>query len=134
MTTRSLAFVGRVALAACVLSCAPSARAIAQSGDARLFYERGLVALHLFEYEDANEVFRQAQAIDPNFAMAYWGESMTYNQTLWRKEDIPAARRALARLGQTPAARGARAATPTERGLIAAVEILFGAGDPETRH
>src|SRR2546426_358436 len=109
--------VGCGAIAACVLSWTASAPAIAQSADARLSYERGLAALHLFEYEDANEAFRQAQAIDPNFAMAYWGESMVYNQTLWRREDIAAARRTLARLGQSPAARAAKAATPIDRGL-----------------
>src|SRR5437762_8434666 len=94
--------VGCGAIAACVLSWTASARAIAQSADARLSYERGVAALHLFEYEDANDAFRQAQAIDPGFAMAYWGEAMTYNQTLWRKEDIAAGRSALGRLGQSP--------------------------------
>ena len=119
---------------ACVLAWAASARATAQPPDARLFYSRGLTALHLFEYEDANEAFREAQRLDPGFAMAYWGEAMTYNQTLWRKEDIAAGRRALARLGQSPAARASKAGTAKEKALIAAVEILFGDGDPATRH
>src|SRR3954468_4027709 len=39
---------------------------------------RGLALLHNFEYPDAAEQFRKAQQIDPDFAMAYWGEAMTY--------------------------------------------------------
>jgi tetratricopeptide (TPR) repeat protein len=123
----------RIAVA-CVLSWTATALATAQPPDARLFYARGLTALHLFEYEDANEAFLEAQRLDPGFAMAYWGEAMTYNQTLWRKEDIAAGRRALARLGQSPAARASKAGTATEKALIAGVEILFGDGDPATRH
>jgi septal ring factor EnvC (AmiA/AmiB activator) len=30
--------------------------------------------------------------------MAYWGEALTYHQTLWRHEDLRAGRDALARL------------------------------------
>jgi tetratricopeptide (TPR) repeat protein len=123
----------RIAVA-CVLPSAAAARATGQSPDARLSYARGLAALHLFEYQDANEAFLEAQRLDPGLAMAYWGEAMTYNQTLWRKEDIAAGRRALARLGQSPAARASKAGTAKEKALIAGVEILFGDGDSATRH
>ena len=95
---------------------------------------RGLAALHLFEYEDANEAFRSAQNADPGLAMAYWGEAMTYDQILWRKEDIAAGRDALRRLGASHAARLARAATATERNLIDAADALFGDGDSAVRH
>jgi tetratricopeptide (TPR) repeat protein len=124
-----------VCTAACLL-VALAGRPSAQSGDARTIFLRGVIALHLFEYEDANEAFRQAREIDPGFAMAYWGEAMTYNQTLWRREDVQAARQALARLDATPAARSAKAkaASPRDQGLLAAVEMLFADGDAETRH
>jgi tetratricopeptide (TPR) repeat protein len=106
----------------------------AQPPDARILYARGLTALHLFEYEDANEAFAQAQRVDPDFALAYWGEAMTYNQTLWRREDLAAARQALARLAPSPDARAAKARTATEKGMMAAVDLLFGDGDAATRH
>src|SRR5213594_2318868 len=92
------------------------------SAEAQPSFLRGVAALHSFEYEDANEAFRQAQKIDPGFAMAYWGEAMTYNQTLWRHEDVAAARQVLARLGSTTAVRG-RASTPQERAWLSAIEI-----------
>ena len=74
--------------AACLLA---SVGGWAQTG-AEPAYLRGVTALHQFEYEDANEAFLQARRLDPSFVMAYWGEAMTYNQTLWRNEDVAAGR------------------------------------------
>ena len=103
------------------------------SADAQAAFLRGLTALHFFEFEDANDAFREAARIDPSFAMAYWGEAMTYHQTLWRNENVLEARRALARLAPTPAARIAKARTPKEQALLGAVDILFGEGDSAAR-
>jgi len=104
-----------------------------ESAAARAQFARGLTALHHFEYEDANEAFQRSRQTDPRFVMAYWGEAMTYHQTLWRRENVAAARAALARLGPSPAARAARAATALEKGYIEAVDVLFGDGDPRSR-
>jgi tetratricopeptide (TPR) repeat protein len=103
------------------------------STDAQPEFVRGVAALHNFEYEEANEAFVKAQKIDPDFAMAYWGEAMTYHQTLWRNEDVAAAQRILARLGSTPAARAAKAPTAKEKAFLAAIELLFGPGDAGSR-
>jgi tetratricopeptide (TPR) repeat protein len=119
------------AVAACLL-VALGARTLAQS-DAQPVFLRGVSALHLFEYEEAHEAFAQARRIDPGFVLAYWGEAMSYHQTLWRNENVPAAREALARLGPTPAARRAKTSSPKEQALVAAVEILFADGDAATR-
>ena len=94
---------------------------------------RGVAALHSFEYEEANAAFQRAQKIDPGFAMAYWGEAMTYHQSLWRNEDVAAGRQVLARLGPTPAARAAKAGTDRERAYLAALEVLFGPGGASAR-
>lgn len=94
---------------------------------------RGVAALHNFEYEEANEAFLRVEQANPGFALAYWGEAMTYHQSLWRNEDVAAGRRALSRFGSTPADRAAKAATPKEKGYLAAVEVLFGEGDTTTR-
>jgi tetratricopeptide (TPR) repeat protein len=94
---------------------------------------RGLLQLHSFEYDAARRAFQEAQRLDPGFALAYWGEALSYNQTLWGEQDLPAARAALAKLGSTPAARLAKAPTPRERGYLSAVEQLYGEGDKPTR-
>jgi hypothetical protein len=89
---------------------------------------RGLALLHNFEYEQAAEAFRKAQKTDPSFAMAYWGEAMTYTHPIWFQQDAAAAAAALARLGATPAERLAKAKTERERDYLRAVDILYGDG------
>jgi len=90
---------------------------------------RGVTALHNFQYEDAVEAFREAQTIDREFAMAYWGEAMACNQTLWLNQDADQAREILRRLAATPAARAAKAKTEREKAYLRAVEALFGSGE-----
>jgi tetratricopeptide (TPR) repeat protein len=72
-------------------------------------------------YEDAIDAFRAAQKLDPNFAMAYWGEAMSFSQPLWFYEEVPQGRAALAKLGATPETRIAKAKTPREQGFLRAV-------------
>jgi tetratricopeptide (TPR) repeat protein len=97
-------------------------------------FVRGVLLLHSFEYDEAIAAFREAERIDPAFAMAYWGEAMCYNQPLWYNEQLAKARAALARLGPTPAARAAKAPTARERAYVDALERLFGDGDKRTRN
>lgn len=96
-------------------------------------FRRGLALLHNFEYGDAAAEFQRAQRIDPGFAMAYWGEAMTYNHPLWAQQDAAAARAALSRLAATPEARLAKAKTERERAYLGAVEALYGEGTKEER-
>ncbi len=113
--------VGRVALAN---SGAPAAQAP---------FLRGLALLHNFEYSAAAAAFREAQKADPDFALAYWGEAMTYNHPVWMEQDAGAARSALARLGPRREARSAKAKTPRERAWLDSVETLYGDGSKEAR-
>ena len=85
-------------------------------------------------YEDAIDAFRAAQKADPSFALAYWGEAMSFSQPLWFFEEVPQARAALAKLGPTAEARIAKAKTSREQGFMRAVEALFGPGDTAARH
>ncbi|HUB51044.1 MAG TPA: hypothetical protein VL986_02675 [Terracidiphilus sp.] len=86
---------------------------------------RGLLLLHLFEYDDALASFRAAEKADPGFAMAYWGEAMTFNHPVWNELDAQAGQVALARFGPTSEARAQRIADPRERAWFSAVEILY---------
>src|SRR5262245_7245484 len=96
--------------------------------EAQAAFVRGVLLLHSFEYQDAAESFREAQAIAPGFALAYWGEAMTNCHPIWQEENRDAAQAVLARLAPTPAERAAKAGDERERGLLAAVEVLFGEG------
>ena len=51
-------------------------------------FDKGLALLHNFWYSRALETFKQAAESDPECAMAYWGEAMTYNHPFW---DAPSA-------------------------------------------
>jgi tetratricopeptide (TPR) repeat protein len=93
----------------------------------------GLAQLHNFQYTQAAEAFRRARAIDPDFAMAYWGEAMTHNHAVWMQQDRAAARAVLEKLGATPEARAAKAPTPREKAYLAALETLYGEGDKYER-
>jgi tetratricopeptide (TPR) repeat protein len=93
----------------------------------------GLALLHDFEYPAAAAAFRRAEAIDPSFAMAYWGEAMTFNHPIWMQQDLKAAQAALNKLAPTPAERRAKAKTDREKGYLEAVEILYGSGSKEER-
>jgi tetratricopeptide (TPR) repeat protein len=109
--------------------------AFANSGSAAAQepFLRGLALLHNFEYPDAAEQFRKAQMADPDFAMAFWGEAMTFNHAVWFLQDADAARAVLGRLGATPEARLAKAKTERERDYLRAVEVLYGGGTKEER-
>jgi tetratricopeptide (TPR) repeat protein len=85
-------------------------------------FEKGLLLLHSFEYEDAREAFKKAQQEDSNMAMAYWGEAMTYNHSLWHEQDYEAAKAILAKLDSTNAKQNV---SQLEEDLIASVEILY---------
>ena len=97
------------------------------SQKAQAHFLRGLAALHSFWYEEALEAFRESTKIEPDFAMGYWGEAMTYNHPLWSEQDIAAARQVLAKIKETPKL------TNRERAYIAAVRLLYGEGDKQTR-
>ena len=86
---------------------------------------RGLALLHSFEYDDARTAFRAAQRADSTFAMAYWGEALTFAQLLWGLDYADSARATLARLGPSRETRLARAKTARERRYGQAVEALF---------
>ena len=103
------------------------------TGEAQDHFLRGVAILHSFGWKQAREEFHAAQAIDPDFAMAYWAESLAYNHPLVSQMDPTEPRRALERLALTPEARRAKAPTPREKGFLSAVELLWGEGDHVSR-
>ena len=95
---------------------------------AQASFLRGVKLLHNFQYEDAITAFQQAQQADTDFVLAYWGEAMAHNYTLWSEQHFDEARKVLAKLGPTPEARAAKAKTERERAWLATAEVLYGSG------
>lgn len=105
-----------------------------QSAVAQSEFIRGLLLLQLFEYEDAAKSFVAAENADPGFAMAYWGEAMTFNHGVWNQVNVRAGQAALAKFGATAEERAGRIADARERAYMNAVEILYsGKGDKRER-
>jgi tetratricopeptide (TPR) repeat protein len=95
------------------------------SANAQPKFIEGVKDLHSFEFDEAAEAFHKAQQLDQNFALAYWGEAMSYNHPLWAQLDLPAARKALERLAPTLEGRLAKAHTEKEKAFLEAVNQLF---------
>ena len=104
------------------------------SGPAQDHFLRGVTIMHSFGWKEARAEFQAAQQLDPDFALAYWGEALCYNHPLISEWDPETPKDVLRRLGDTPEARLAKAPTHREKGFIRAVEALFlGDGDTRTR-
>ena len=96
-----------------------------KSPEAQAAFMRGFLLLHLFEYDSAAASFISAEKLDPAFAMAYWGEAMTFNHGVWNQVNPIAGKAALDKFAPTPEARAALIAEPRERAYVAAVELLY---------
>lgn len=115
-----------------IISCNPTQKENAGLGTISLdvtgdkaaipHFEKGLLLLHSFEYEDAREEFLKAQEIDPLMAMSYWGEAMTYTHPLWREQDFE---RGVAALNRLKLADTKNYSTELEKDFIESVEILY---------
>jgi hypothetical protein len=94
---------------------------------AQAHFLRGVAALHSFWYEEALAAFREARHVDPDFAMASWGEAMAHNHPIWHEQDTAAARQVLATM------RHRGALTARESAYLNAVKALYGEGDKPVR-
>ncbi|MCH7824607.1 MAG: hypothetical protein IH849_07385, partial [Acidobacteria bacterium] len=99
------------------------------SPEAQRYFLRGVAILHSFGWKQAIVEFRAAQEIEPDFAMAYWGETLCYNHPLFVEQDADSPREVLSRLGSSREERLAKAPTEREKGLLGAVETLWGEGE-----
>lgn len=84
-------------------------------------FEKGLLLLYSFEYEDARESFEKAMEIDSTMAMAYWGIAMTYNHPLWRTQFTDSAQAIL----QLRTDRNAEPQSELETDFLSALDVLY---------
>ncbi len=95
---------------------------VSGTASGREHFKKGLLLLHSFEYEDAREEFTAAQEADADMAMAYWGEAMTYNHSLWGEQDFEKARIAIERMTSQ---MDSRMLNEVEKAFIKAIKILY---------
>lgn len=101
---------------------------VSGSEEAKIVFKEGMLLMHSFEFDDAAEKFAEAQEIDPEFGMAFWGEAMTKNHALWREQELDEAKEILEKLGATEEERKAKFRTEYEQAMYEAACILYGEG------
>ena len=104
------------------------------SEPAKADFDKGLLLLHSFEYEDAREAFKSAVEADDAEVMAHWGEAMTYYKALWGLQDVEAGQEIMARLGESQSERLAAINDPLENDLWQGLELLYGDGEFDDRN
>ena len=95
---------------------------------AQRYFDQGLKLAYGFNHAEAARSFRQAQQLDPECAMCYWGEALVLGPNINAPMDPSANAPALAALALAKAL--APRASAKERALIAALARRYG-DDPE---
>src|SRR5690349_4561970 len=103
-----------------------------ENPEARKDFDKALLLLHNFEYPDAAELFRSAQQKDPQFALAYWGEAMSFNHPVWLSQDTEAARGVLKKY-QAVSRQQTRQLPILDADLLASLDLLYGEGTKRER-
>jgi tetratricopeptide (TPR) repeat protein len=91
--------------------------------EAQTYFDQGLRLTYAFNHTEAQRAFREAQKLDPQCAMCFWGEALVLgpNINLPMPEDAVAPAFAAARKAQAMAG----AASPREQKLIAALTTRY---------
>ncbi|NMM50886.1 tetratricopeptide repeat protein [Marinigracilibium pacificum] len=101
---------------------------ISGNDKAKAAFKKGMLLLHSFEYADARDEFIKAQEADPEFALAYWGEAMTYNHPLWRYQDYEKGSAVMKEMLEKGKLSDI---TELERDLIESIKYLYKSGYPK---
>ncbi|MCC5931495.1 MAG: hypothetical protein JJU28_19765 [Cyclobacteriaceae bacterium] len=95
------------------------------SDAAMSYFDKGLLLLYAMDYKEAAENFSMAQLLDPNFAMAAWGEAMSYYRPFTGETQMTGGQAALYKLAVTEDKRLAKAESSLEKDMLKIAEIIF---------
>lgn len=102
--------------------------ATTRNSQAQTYFNQGLVLAYAFNHAEAVRSFREAARLDPDFAMAYWGEAYALGPNINAPMDPGAVSPAWAAIQQALAKKAS--ATEVERALIEALAKRY-AADPK---
>src|SRR5215212_10152167 len=109
-----------------------SRKVTTSSSDAQRYFDQGLSFLYAFNQDEAIRSFRQASALDPKCAMAWWGIATAngphYNNPVVDRAHAEAAWKALGK-----ARANLEGASEVERALTAAAGKRFALPQPDDR-
>lgn len=95
---------------------------ISCSADVQKPFERGVALMHSFEYESAENQFKDVAQHDPRCAMAYWGQALSLYHQLWSRPAKADLQRGNALLAH---AQELKPRTERERGYISALSVFY---------
>ncbi len=84
-------------------------------------FQMGIKLLHTYAFQEALWSLREAQRLDPGFAMTYWGEIIAGNKLIWNSVDPERVQSAIQRMDQNV---DYKRLTPLEAGYIKAARLL----------
>lgn len=99
-----------------------------KNAQAQKFFNQGLAYIYAFNHAESIKAFKQAAALDPNLAMAYWGTALALGSNYNLAADSAALKEAYANLQK--AVSLAPKATAKEKAYIAALSMRY-ATDPD---
>ncbi|MBI5853620.1 MAG: hypothetical protein HZB39_21640 [Planctomycetes bacterium] len=103
----------------------------ARSAGAQGWFDQGLLWSYGFNHAEAVRCFRAAQAADPDFALAWWGEAWALGPNINAPMDEAGGRAAFAAITQARALRAH--ASPVEQALIDALATRYADPPPADR-
>lgn len=92
------------------------------STEAQKYFDQGLRLSYAFNHAEARRAFQQAQKIDPDCALCYWGEALVLGPNINAPMSPDAVAPALAALAKAQSATGAN---EKEKALIAALATRY---------
>ncbi|MGE0157797.1 MAG: tetratricopeptide repeat protein [Gemmatimonadales bacterium] len=98
---------------------------------AQRYFDQGLRLYYAFNHAEAVRSFREAQRLDPDCAMCFWGEALAYGPNINLAMDRQSALAAYAAVQKARAVR--RHASVREAVLIDALALRYAANPPEER-
>src|SRR5436190_14617668 len=94
-----------------------------KNAQAQLFMNQGLNLSYAFNHAEAGRAYREAERLDPNLAIAFWGEALALGPNINAPMDPAAEPKALEAIGKASALKSK--ASPSEQALIDALKYRY---------
>lgn len=94
-----------------------------KNAQAQLFMNQGLNLSYAFNHAEAGRAYREAERLDPNLAIAFWGEALALGPNINAPMSPDSEPKALEAIGKAIALKAK--ATPREQALIDALKFRY---------
>jgi tetratricopeptide (TPR) repeat protein len=92
------------------------------SAEVQPLIEKGVALLHSFQYEEAQQTFKEVETLDRKCAMAYWGKVMALYHQLW---DFPDEKKLAEGHSEIEEAKKLHPQSPREQGFVNSAAAFY---------